>query len=570
MCTDCFRGIRNGWFLVIIVIFVACKSPGVTTAKSVPTFQQGMVVCSHPAAARAGLEVLKAGGNAFDAAIAVHFALGVVYPRAGNLGGGGFLVYRQYDGRSGTLDFRETAPAGASRDMYLNSAGEVINGMSLIGAQSAGVPGSVAGMYETHRRFGSLPWSDLIEPAIRLALYDNHLTKNEAAHLNAYSEVIDSVSGFKTAFGASSWSAGNHFSQPDLALTLQAIRDNGRDGFYRGWVAEKIIASMQKHGGLITASDLDRYRPVWRPAVVSSYKEYEIITVPPPSSGGLLIAQMLRAAEMINLTKYGHNTSGYLHGLTELARRTYAERAVLLGDPDFVAINTGYLLSDAYIRAKFTGFDPSKATPSSLVQAGSVESIESFETTHFSIVDPLGNAVGITTTLNGNYGAKLVVEDAGFLLNNEMDDFSMKPGVANQFGLVGSEANAIAPGKRMLSSMSPTIIAKDGVLYGVVGTPGGSTIITNVLQAILNITDFQMSMQEAVIAPKIHAQWLPDQLYIENRLSPSGVADTLRAMGHHVTEVGALGKLDCIKRRPDGTLEGGTDPAKGDGSVAAF
>ncbi len=529
-----------------------------------------MVVCSHPAAAKAGTEILKAGGNAYDAAIATQFALTVVYPRAGNIGGGGLMTGRDANGKVLALDFREKAPLSATTDMYLDASGNVIPDKSLLGIFAVGVPGVVDGMWTLHKEKGSLPWHQLIQLAIDLAENGVILTKNEAAHMNEYSSMIDSVSGFKTAFGAKKWASGDLFIQKELAATLRDIRDYGRDGFYRGRVARDIINTSNNLHGLIAQKDLDSYRSVWRQPIVSSYKGYELCLMPPPSSGGVLIAQMLEAMELLHLSEKGHNTASYIHGLAEINRRAYADRSEYFGDPDFVDNHIRTLLSDKYIREKYGNIDMNKATPSKEIKAGQVDRIESFETTHFSIVDAKGNAVAITTTLNGNYGSKLVVKDAGFLLNNEMDDFSAKPGTPNQFGLVGGYANSIQPGKRMLSSMSPTIVSKDGRLYAVVGTPGGSTIITANLQTIVNLIDFNMTMEEAVLAPKMHSQWLPDEIYLEKGKFPQKVISQLEAIGHVVKDVPALGKLDCIKALPDGSLQGGTDPSKGDGTIEGF
>lgn len=549
--------------------FSACSTTG-HYSKDHTKVPSSMVVCSHPAAARAGTDILKAGGNAFDAAIATQFALAVVYPRAGNIGGGGLLIYRDHEGRSMSLDFRECAPLAATSDMFLDNRGKVIAGMSLTGVYASGVPGSVEGMWTLHKEKGSLPWCQLVQPAIDIASGGVALTEHEARHLNQYSALIDSVTGSATAFGRRQWRMGDTLVQPDLATTLTYIRDYGRDGFYRGPTATSILATMILHQGLITQKDLDGYHAVWRQPVTARYKGYDISLMPPPSSGGILIAQMLRAMELSDLSRKELNTAGYIHGLTEIQRRAYADRSEYFGDPDFVDNHRESLLSDAYIREKYSGIDPERATPSHQIKAGKVDRIESFETTHFSVADRYGNAVAVTTTLNGNYGSKLVVSRAGFLLNNEMDDFSIKPGSPNQFGLIGGFANSIKPGKRMLSSMTPTIISRDGRLYAVIGTPGGSTIITVNLQIIADLIDFNMDMQQAVIAPKMHSQWLPDEVYLEKGKFSSEVIRQLQNMGHKVVEVPALGKPDCIRVRPDGSLEGGTDPAKGDGTVESF
>lgn len=562
------------FFLLLLALagflsLLSCISP-MKTSKNHAKKMHSMVVCSHPAAAKAGKDILSSGGNAYDAAITTQFVLAVVYPRAGNIGGGGLMVGRDGDGKVMALDFREKAPLAAHKDMYLDNNGNIIPNKSLTGIFSVGVPGSVDGMWTLHREKGSLPWYQLIQPAIDLARHGVTLTANEAKHMNEYATIIDSVSGFNTDYSKKKWKAGDVFIQSNLATTLERIRDYGRDGFYRGKVANQIIQTSTANHGLITQQDLDDYHSRWRSPIVSDYKGYRLCLMPPPSSGGVLIAQMLKVMERMNLSEKGHNTAPYIHGLVEITRRAYADRSEYFGDPDYVVNHINTLLSDKYINEKYDNINPNKATPSTDIKAGAVERIESFETTHFSIVDQWQNAVAITTTLNGNYGSKMVVEGGGFLLNNEMDDFSVKPGSPNQFGLVGGEANSIQPGKRMLSSMSPTIVSKDGTLYAVVGTPGGSTIITANLQTIANLIDFNMSMEEAVLAPKMHSQWLPDEVYLEKNKFDQSVILQLEKMGHVVKEVNALGKLDCIKVLEDGSLEGGTDPAKGDGTIDGF
>lgn len=554
-------------FLLILTFFSACKTAVRTTGKKNDGPSGNMVVCSHPAAAKVGIDILKQGGNAFDAAIATQFALAVCYPRAGNIGGGGLMVFRDGDGKEGALDFREKAPYNASTDMYLDNRGAVVNNMSLIGVYAAGVPGTVDGMWQLHRAKGSMPWFQLIQPAVDLAEEGVLLTQKEAAHMNEYASVIDSVSKSKTSFGQKVWKAGDIFVQKDLAQTLTDIRDHGRDGFYKGPVATSIKASMITHYGLITQKDLDEYHAVWREPVITNYKGYRLALMPPPSSGGIMISQMLYGFDKMNLSQYPHNSVPYIHGLTELQRRAFADRSVYFGDPEFVDNHQSELLSENYMSGKIKGIKMDRATPSQEVLPGTSKSIESFETTHFSIVDNKGNAVSITTTLNDNYGSKLVVSKAGFLLNNQMDDFSAKPGEANMYGLIGGDANKIQPGKRMLSSMTPTIISKDGKLFSVIGTPGGSSIINVNFQTIVNLIDYNMSMQEAVVAPKMHSQWVPDEIYLERGKFTPEVISGLEKMGHKIKELDALGKLDCIKIRPDGSLEGGTDKKKGDGTI---
>ena len=476
---------------------------------------EAMVVSAHFLASEVGAEVLKNGGNAFDAAVAVNFALAVVYQQAGNIGGGGFMVYRTTSGDTGTLDFRERAPFKASRDMYLDENGEVIKGMSLKGHFAVGVPGSVAGMVALHERFGTQPWDALIRPAITLAQDGFVLTEKAARGFNRFQKDFAEVNRFrpvvlKQGWPDAKWKAGERVAFPALARTLQRIALQGRAGFYEGETARLIVDEMMAGGGLISLQDLLAYEAVWRDPIRFSYRGHEVISMPPPSSGGIALAQLLQGAEAYDIAALGHNSAAHIHLMTELERRVYADRATHLGDTDFVAVDIGGLTDRAYIARRNAAIRMDEKTDSSAIKPGLVTAIESAETTHFSIVDADGNAVSITTTLNGMYGAKLVVQGAGFFLNNEMDDFSIKPGHANQFGLLGDDKNAIAPGKRMLSSMTPTIVEKDGELKAVLGTPGGATIITSVFQTLMNIIDFDMSAQQAVDARKSHSQWQPD------------------------------------------------------------
>ncbi len=556
--------------LFFVIVFSGCKTTNNAISKNGSKLSQGMVVCSHPAASKVGIDILKQGGNAFDAAIATQLALAVCYPRAGNLGGGGFMVYRDQNGQEGSLDFRERAPYTSSTDMFLDNRGQVIDNMSLVGVYASGVPGSVDGMWQMHREKGSLPWCQLVQPAVDLAQNGVILTFNEAEHMNEYAQIIDSVSKFSTAYGQKKWKAGDRFIQQDLATTLTAIRDYGRNGFYKGAVATNIKAAMITHYGLISQKDLDEYHAVWRAPIVTSYKGYQITMMPPPSSGGIMISQMLYGFEQLNLSQYPLNSVQYIHGLTELQRRAYADRSTYFGDPDYVDNHETELLSEEFVKNKIKNISMDHATPSQEILPGKASSVESFETTHFSVVDGKGNGVGITTTLNVNYGSKLVVNHAGFLLNNEMDDFSSKPGEANMFGLIGGTANSIQPGKRMLSSMTPTIISKDGKLIAVIGTPGGSTIITANFQTIVNVIDYKMSMLQSVLSPKMHSQWVPDVIYLEQGKFSNEVILGLQKMGHKIKETKALGKLDCIMVHPDGTLEGGTDKSKGDGTISGY
>ncbi|MCJ8165845.1 gamma-glutamyltransferase [Pontibacter sp. E15-1] len=529
-----------------------------------------MVVSAHPEASRVGKEILQLGGNAYDAAIATQFALAVVLPAAGNIGGGGFLVYRQHTGKAGTLDYRETAPAAASETMYQDSAGNVVNGLSTGGHLAVGVPGTVDGMVQLHGRLGSLPWARLVQPAIDLAAKGVVLTEKEAAGLNRTREnFLQHNKHIPYLTRESNWQAGDTLRHPDLARTLSRIRDEGRDGFYTGVTADLLVREMQRSNGIITHQDLQRYAAVWREPVTGRYKNYRVISMAPPSSGGVALLQLLQMVAPYNLQRYGWQSTETIQLMTEAERRVYADRATYLGDPGFVTVPVQELLDSVYLRQRMATLDLAKATPSTAVKAGEMPVYESEQTTHFSIVDTQGNAVSATTTLNGAYGSKVVVEGAGFLLNNEMDDFSVKPGVPNMFGLVGGKANAIAPGKRMLSSMTPTILEKDGKLYMVVGTPGGSTIITSVYQAILNVVAHGMTMQEAVAAPRFHHQWLPDEIQHEpNAISPE-VREALRHKGYTLQERGPYGRVDAILVLPDGRLEAGADP-RGDDAAAGF
>lgn len=524
-----------------------------------------MISSAHPLATKVGVDVLKKGGNAFDAALAVKFALAVVFPRAGNIGGGGFAVFRLTDGQIGALDFREKAPLLASRNMYLDSASNIIPEKSTRGHLAAGVPGSVDGILKLHEKYGTLPMAELIQPAIALANGGFAITEDQAYQFNAKREELLLVNGEDFfMIKEEPWKKGDSISFEELAGTLERIRDFGREGFYAGIVADQIVKEMETGGGLVTKEDLRNYASKWRDPVTGNYRGHKIIAMPPPSSGGIALLQLLQGAEAYDIQGMGHNTAATLHLLTELERRVYADRATYLGDPDYYNVPVEMLLSEAYNQNRFSSIDSTKKTDSQIVKEGKVEVIESVETTHFSIVDEAGNAVSITTTLNSFMGCKVYVKGAGFFLNNEMDDFSSKPGAPNQFGLVGGEANAIAPQKRMLSSMTPTIVEKDGSLKMIVGTPGGSTIITSVFQVIMNVIDHKMSMQDAVNATRAHSQWLPDMVLIEKRWMPEGTLSGLKARGHAIEYIEKIGRMDCILITEEGTLEGGADHTRAD------
>ncbi|QKJ30947.1 gamma-glutamyltransferase [Mucilaginibacter mali] len=556
---------RKYCFIAGMLLLAGIVLPGCVRGQlgrdSSDQYYNGMVVCAYPDAAKVGVEILKKGGNAVDAAVAVQFALAVTLPEAGNIGGGGFMVYRSGRGQTNTLDFREKAPATASANMYLDSAGNVIPGMSLSTHQASGVPGSVDGMIQAHKKYGKLKWADLVEPAIRLARDGFKVTKRLADDLNRNAADFQKRNpGKKYFLKDTKWQEGDLLVQDDLANTLELIKDKGRDGFYAGKVADMLIAEMQTGKGMITKEDLKNYHSVWRKPIVGMYKDYKIITMPPPSSGGIALLQLLHSVEKYPLSKWGFNKDSTVQVIVEAERRVYADRSKYLGDPDFYKVPVDSLLRPAYIDSRMKSFDWAAATPSSSIQAGSFVGYESDQTTHYSIVDREGNAVSITTTLNGSFGSKIVVAGAGFLLNNEMDDFSSKQGVPNMYGLVGGKANSIQPGKRMLSSMTPTIVEKGGKLFMVVGTPGGSTIITSVFQTILNVIEFNKSMQSAVSAKRFHHQWLPDVVNTEKDALDSLTIDKLTKKGYKINPGAGIGRVDAILVTKWGYYQGGADP----------
>jgi gamma-glutamyltranspeptidase/glutathione hydrolase len=534
--------------------------------------KNGMVAAAHDEASNAGVEILKMGGNAIDAAVATHFALAVVFPFAGNLGGGGFAVIRTKNGEAHTLDFREKAPLKAHKDMYLDAQGNVVQGLSLQGHLASGVPGSVDGMVEMHQKFGKLPWTKLLEPAIRLAEQGVILTEREALGLNSNAEVFKKVNGQNLQYfikpDNTKWIKGDLLVQKDLAETLKLIQAGKRDGFYDGKVAQLLVDEMSKGGGIISLDDLKKYHSAWRKPIVADYKKFKIITMPPSSSGGVALMQLLRHVEPYPLQKWGWNSANTTQVMIEAERRVYADRAKWMGDTDFIDVPIEKLISRDYLKKRWADFDSTKASDSKDIKGGTLPGYESLETTHYSVVDAEGNAVSITTTLNGAYGSKVIVAGGGFLMNNEMDDFSIKSGVPNMFGLIGSKANEIQPEKRMLSSMTPTIVEKDGKLLMVVGTPGGSTIITSVYQTILNVIEHKMSMQQAVNALKFHHQWLPDRTVFETNAFSEKTLEILRNKGYIMDQQkGTLGRMDCIMVHPDGQLEGASDPRADNTSI---
>lgn len=557
-------------FLIIISIS-ACQTGERTQRITGLLADSAMVVSAQPLASRVGVAIMKKGGNAVDAAVAVHFALAVVFPAAGNIGGGGFMVVRMKDGSVSSLDFREKAPSLATTNMYLDKEGNVIAGLSTEGHLASGVPGSVDGMFEAHRKYGSLPWADLLQPAIDLALGGFTLSEREATWLTDLQPDLVKYNTVQPEFLVrEKWSAGDSIRWTDLGHTLERIRDQGRAGFYEGKTADDIVAEMKRGKGLISLEDLKNYHSVWRDPVVAWYKGHKIISMPPPSSGGVCVAQLLKSVEPYDLAESGFNTTATIHLMVEAERRVFADRSKYLGDPDFFKVPLAQMIDAQYIDERMSTYDPEKATPSSEIGPGIIAGYESEETTHFSIIDPQGNAVAVTTTLNGWFGSNVVAAGSGFFLNNEMDDFSAKPGAPNMFGALGGKANSIEPNKRMLSAMSPTIVEKDGKTLMVVGSPGGTTIITSVFQVILNVLEHGMGMQEAVNAKRVHSQWMPDYIIPENNAFSKDDSLALIKMGHAITPRPTIGRVDAILVRPDGKLEAGADGLRGDDKADGY
>mgnify|MGYP005988719845 FL=1 len=555
--------------LALTILFIGCNPPKKEKVLGLVT-EKAMVVSARVEASKIGSDILAKGGNAFDAMVATELALAVSYPVAGNIGGGGFMVFRKNNGEIGGIDYREKAPMSSNKDMYLDSDGNVIKGKSTLGATAVGVPGTIAGVFEVHKKLGSLPIEDILQPVIDLAKRGVIVTKKQAARIK-YHQPNFLKANKKPILFDKKWKENDTIKYPALAATLERILKNGRDEFYKGETAKKLAAFMQANGGYITEDDLANYEAKWRNPVTFKYDGLKIISMSPPSSGGVCLSQILKAVEPFDLHEYGHNSVKAIQVITEAERRAYADRSFYLGDPDFVKIPMTELMSDTYINKRMKDFSFDKATKSSDISHGNIQITESEETTHYSIVDQFGNAVSATTTINAAFGSKLYCSELGFFLNNEMDDFSSKPGEPNMFGLIGAEANKIEPGKRMLSSMTPTIVEKDGKLWMVVGTPGGSTIITSVAQTILNVHEFGFGMQEAVSQPRFHHQWLPDHIRMEPNGFDTNTKEKLKQLGYKILEKNStvLGKVEGILRLKNGKLEGGADP-RGDDTAVGF
>jgi gamma-glutamyltranspeptidase/glutathione hydrolase len=564
-------------FLLPVLIEISCSTTKTSTTlvdqykyetQKKVVCENGAVVSAHPLASKVGLAVLKMGGNAVDAAIATQLALAVVYPNAGNIGGGGFMVARLKDGKLIAIDYREKAPGKAHRDMYLSSTGEPQLQLSQNGHLSSGVPGTVAGLFESSK-YAKLSFDKLIQPAIDLAEKGFILSDREAKAFNSLKEQFEKYNTQTPVFVKNiSWKGGDTLFQKDLAETLKRIKKQGAKGFYEGETAKLIVEEMKRGKGIITLEDLKNYKAALREPHVFDYKGYKIVGMPMPSSGGLLLHQMLKMIEDKPIASYGFHSPEAVQLMVEAERRAYADRAQFMGDADFFKVPVSKLTSEKYLKERMADFVPGKASNSEQVKPGDIPAVESEETTHLSVIDKDGNAVAVTTTLNNSYGSKTVVGGAGFILNDEMDDFSVKPGVPNMYGAVGGEANAIMPGKRMLSSMTPTLVLKDGMPYLVVGTPGGTTICTSVFQTIVNIIDFNMSTEDAVWKPKFHHQWLPDKVDLEKGF-PDDTRKALEGMGYTIVERSGIGRTEVIKVLPNKKFEAVADN-RGDDSAEGW
>ncbi|REC51111.1 MULTISPECIES: gamma-glutamyltransferase [Chryseobacterium] len=552
--------------LILFSTTISAQYTDITIVKEVKVKNKGVVVSAHPLASEAGAKVMKMGGNAYDAIVATQYALAVVYPQAGNIGGGGFLVGVKNNGEKFTIDYRETAPKKASHDMYVDKNGKANTDLSQNGRLAVGIPGSVAGFFAT-LKYCKLPMEKLIQPAIDLAEKGFAITEQEANLLNNNKQNFQKHNQSSIVFVKDiPWKAGDLLVQKDLAETLKLIQKQGLKGFYEGKTAELLASEMKRGNGIITSEDLKNYKVAERKALEFDYKGNQVVSMPLPSSGGLLLAQMLKMAGYENLEKYQQNSTQAVQVMVEAERRAYADRAEYMGDPDFIQDKTSYLISDEYLKNRWKSFSFSKATPSAEVGKITKQPKESTETTHISVIDKDGNAAAVTTTLNGYYGSKVVVSGAGFFLNNEMDDFSIKPGVPNMFGAVGGEANSIQPNKRMLSSMTPTIVLKNGKPYMVVGTPGGTTIPTSVYQAIVDVIDFKQNANISVNAPKFHHQWLPETVAFEKNFPETTIKD-LEKLGYKSEKWNQIGRTEMILIDDNGNIHAVAD-GRGDDSVA--
>lgn len=561
------------FFPCIFSLLPARSVAGQPPAAAPVRAKHGIVSCDSEPAARVGIEIMQKGGNAVDAAVAVALALAVTYPTAGNLGGGGFMVIRLADGKTTAIDYREVAPLAASRNMYLDAKGNLIPNASLRGYRASGVPGTVAGLARALQKYGSLSWREVVEPARKLAAEGFPLSQPLAADLRSdknLSRHPESRRIFQR--DGKYYAEGEMWRQPDLAATLERLRDNGPREFYEGETARRIAEDMKANDGLITLEDLKTYRAIEREPLRGTYRGYEILTMPPPSSGGIALLEMLHILERYDLAKLGANGSEKAHRLIEAMRRAFADRAEFLGDPDFTKVPVAALLSRKYADERANTIDLKRATPSSQIRHGRPTGYESTQTTHFSIVDAQGNAVSNTYTLNFGYGSGVTARGTGILLNNEMDDFAAKPGTPNGFGLVQGEANAIAPRKRPLSSMTPTIVLKESRLFGIVGSPGGPTIINTVLQILLNLIDHKMNIRQALEAPRLHHQWLPDEVRYEPFALAPDVQAALKAKGHRLaSEPGVIGIAHGIViDLKTGTRTGWADPRWSDGRALGY
>lgn len=565
--------------LLLSLMIVACKSTKNNSSLSTgvnpyqysiqkrTVAENGAVVSAHPLASQVGVEILKKGGNAMDAAIATQLALAVVYPNAGNLGGGGFTVARLKDGNLIALDYREMAPGKAGRDMYIDPDGTARTDKSQDGHLASGVPGTVAGLFAAHQ-YAKLPFSTLIQPAIELAKKGFVISRKEASSLNSLQDQLKKFNTVMPVFVKDiAWKEGDTLIQSDLARTLERIQQKNAAGFYEGETARLIVEEMKRGNGIITPDDLKNYKAISRKPHVFDYKGYSVVGMPMPSSGGLLLHQMMKMIEKRNIAAMGFQSLQAVQLMTEVERRAFADRGEYMGDADFYKVPVKELTSEKYLQDRMKDYDPAKAGKSNETNHGNAALYESEETTHLSVIDKEGNAVSVTTTLNNSYGSKTVVGGAGFFLNDEMDDFSIKPGVPNMYGAIGGEANSIVPGKRMLSSMTPTIVLKDNKTFLVVGTPGGTTIPTSVFQTLVNIIEFGLSTDDAVNKPKFHHQWLPDEVSIERNF-PSTIKEGLIKMGYTISERGGIGRTEVIKVLADGKFEAvadnrGDDAAEG-------